>query len=186
MEPYIPISFLNDFIFCPRSIYFHQLYKAYHTALYQEKPQIAGKEAHTAIDKGTYSTRKTVLQGMDIYSDTYNLCGKIDVFDTSTGVLTERKREIKTIYDGYVFQVYAHYHALTEMGYKVTSIVLHDLTHNKNHPIPLPSDDPVMQGKFETLVDQLNSFDLNAKDFTPIEAKCQNCIYSNLCDYSLC
>lgn len=186
MEPYIPISFLNDFIFCPRSIYFHQLYGAYNTSLYQKKPQIAGKAAHSAIDENKYSTRKTILQGIDVYSETYNLCGKIDVFDISTGVLTERKREIKTIYDGYIFQVYAHYHALTEMGYSVKSIVIHDLIHNKNYPIPLPQDNTEMQQKFESLIHQLNSFNLNAKGFTPIKSKCQNCIYSNLCDYSLC
>ena len=186
METYIPISFLNDFIFCPRSIYFHQLYGGYHTAVYQQKPQVAGTAAHTAIDEKTYSTRKNVLQGMEIYCQRYNICGKIDLFDMDSGKLSERKREIKTIYDGYVFQVYAQYHALYEMGYTVSSIVIYDITHNKNYPIPLPQDNPEIQQKFENLIDQINSFDLNAPGFVPIEAKCRNCIYNNLCDYSLC
>jgi CRISPR-associated exonuclease Cas4 len=123
MEAYIPISFLNDFIFCPRSIYFHQLYGNFNQLLYQQKPQVAGKAAHASIDEQTYSTSKNVLQGTEIYCERYKLCGKIDLFDADSGKLSERKREIKTIYDGYVFQVYAQYHALTEMGYKVKSIV---------------------------------------------------------------
>lgn len=39
MEPYIPISFLNDFIFCPRSIYFHQLYGRSSESLYHSTDQ---------------------------------------------------------------------------------------------------------------------------------------------------
>jgi len=31
---------------------------------------------------------------MDIYSSEYNLCGKIDLFDTEKGLLTERKRPL--------------------------------------------------------------------------------------------
>lgn len=186
METYIPISFLNDFIFCPRSIYFHQLYGSYNTQLYQQKPQIAGKAAHAPIDEKSYSTRKEILQGIEVYSDQYRLCGKIDLFDIKNGKLSERKRQIKTIYDGYVFQVYAHYHALTEMGYMVKQIVMHDLLHNKNYNIPLPNEDPCMQQKFEDLIKQINHFDLNKTDFVPNKTKCSNCIYNNLCDYSLC
>ena len=186
MESYIPISFLNDFIFCPRSIYFHQLYGGYNTQLYQQKPQIAGKAAHASIDEKAYSTRKNILQGIEVYCERYKICGKIDLFDTDSGKLTERKRQIKIIYDGYVFQVYAHYHALTEMGYAVNSIALYDITHNTTYPIPLPSENPEMQQKFENLIEQINKFDMNASGFTQVEAKCSKCIYSNLCDYSLC
>jgi len=182
----MPISFLNDFIFCPRSIYFHQLYGSYKSELYQDKPQVAGKAAHEAIDEKSYSTRKDVLVGTEVYSDTYGLCGKIDIFDISKGALLERKREIKTIYDGYVFQVYAQYFALTEMGYKVLSITIHDLLHNRNYPIKLPHEDTEMTRKFEALIRDINAFDLVSSDFTPVMAKCMRCIYSNLCDYSLC
>ncbi|MBM3436240.1 MAG: type V CRISPR-associated protein Cas4, partial [Bacteroidetes bacterium] len=152
METYIPISFLNDFIFCPRSIYFHQLYGGFGKELYQQKPQIAGRAAHTSIDEKAYSTRKNILQGVEIYSERYKICGKVDLFDIDSGKLSERKREIKVIYDGYIFQLYAQYHALCEMGYKVTSIALYDMSHNKTYPIPLPHDDPEMQQKFENLI----------------------------------
>lgn len=185
METYIPVSFLNDFIFCPRSIYFHQLYGNYNALLYQQKPQLAGKAAHESIDGKTYSTRAGILQGLEVFSEKYNLCGKIDLFDIESGKLSERKREVKAIYDGYIFQVYAHYHALTEMGYDVKSITIYDLLHNKNYPILLPHENPEMQKKFEKLVNDINSFDLNTTSFTPNAAKCERCIYNHLCDYSL-
>lgn len=185
METYIPISFLNDFIFCPRSIYFHLLYANFKTTVYQQKPQVAGTAAHATIDEKTYSSRKNVMQGMEIYCERYNICGKIDLFDMESGKLSERKREIKTIYDGYVFQVYAQYHALSEMGYTVNSIILYDISHNKSHSVPLPHEAPEMQQKFEALIAQINSFDMNAPSFIPVQAKCSNCIYNNLCDYSL-
>lgn len=186
MESYISISFLNDFIFCPRSIYFHQIYAGYDTRVYQQKPQIAGKAAHLSIDHKTYSSDSLVLTGIEVYSEKYRLHGKIDVFNSASGILTERKREIKTIYDGYIFQVYAHYWCLTEMGYPVKAIRIHDLIHNKNYPVKLPTDDPQMQANFEKLIEKINSFDMLEESFKPLEAKCRKCIYSNLCDFSLC
>lgn len=186
MEAYIPISFLNDFIFCPRSIYFHLLYNNFNTAVFQQKPQLKGLEAHEKIDEKKYSTRKNVLQAQEIFCEQYNLCGKIDVFDITTGILTERKREVKVIYDGYIFQVYAHYFALKEMGYEVKKIVIHDLIHNKNYPILLPEEDLNMFHKFEKLIYDLNNFDMVTTPFEPLLSKCQNCIYNQLCDYSLC
>lgn len=186
MESYIPISFLNDFIFCPRSIYFHQLYGRTDAKQYQETAQVAGKEAHSSIDEQRYSTRKEILQGIEIYSERYNLCGKIDTFDTLKGALVERKRSIITIYDGYVFQLYAHYHALTEMRYTVRSMAFYDISHNKQYPVPLPSENPEMQQRFEEIVERLNNFSLCDSSFAPVEAKCKRCIYSPLCDVSLC
>lgn len=48
-----------------------------------------------------------MLQGVSVYCEKYNLVGKIDVFDEKTGILTERKKKIKTVYDGYIYQIYA-------------------------------------------------------------------------------
>ncbi len=186
MEPYITLSFLNDFIFCPRSIYFHQLYGGLNQELYKQKPQIAGEAAHKSIGGKSYSTRKNVLQDVEVFSEKYNICGKIDVFDCKSGTLTERKREIKTIYDGYVFQVYAQCHALREMGYTVNAIVIHDMVHNKNYPIPLPEDDMPMQMKFEKIISDIKEFKLEGSLHEPNKSKCERCIYSQLCDVSPC
>lgn len=184
MEAYIQISFLNDFIFCPLSIYFHQLFGQLSTRLYHDLPQIEGLAAHKTIDDKKYSTKKSILQGIDIFSHKYNLCGKIDIFDTETGLLTERKKHITKIYDGYIFQIYAHYYGLTEMGYSVKQMRFYSSDDNKVYHVKLPHEDPQMQAAFEQVVDNINSFDM--ENFTPVnDLKCKNCIYESLCDRSL-
>ena len=186
MEAYIKLSYLNDFIFCPRSIYFHQLYGSFHHSMYKQAPQYKGTAAHETIDSQNYSTSAHILQGMDVFSSLYNICGKIDVFDVRKGKLTERKREVKVIYDGYVFQVYAQYFGLGEAGYEVKEIVIHDLVHNKNYPVELPEKNPEMLAKFEKLINNINTFDLETTPFEANRSKCENCIYNQLCDRSLC
>lgn len=51
MEEIILISYLNDFIFCPVSIYFHKLYGAMDKTVYQSTFQINGINAHIQNDK---------------------------------------------------------------------------------------------------------------------------------------
>jgi len=185
MEPYIQIAQVNDFIFCPRSIYFHGIYNGAEKNTYDSHYQVAGTNAHKSIDRKTYSTRADVLQGIEIFCEKYNLCGKIDIFDIKSGTLTERKKAIKQIYDGYIFQVYAQYFALTEMGYIVNKIHIYDISHNKNYPLMLPRDNPEMYQKFEKTIEDMAHFDLDA-EFIPNPQKCGHCIYANLCDKALC
>ncbi len=185
MEIYLPISYLNDFVFCPRSIYFHQLYGKVEQRLYQTTDQTEGKAAHRAVDERTYSTSRHILQGAEVYSDKYRIGGKIDTFDIKKGSLVERKKKIKTIYDGYVFQLYAQYHCLTEMGYAVKSMKFYSMDDNKNYSVPLPTEDADWQKKFEQVVLAVRSFNLK-NEFTPNIKKCERCIYNNLCDASLC
>ena len=45
MDDLIIISNLNDFIFCPASIYFHKLYGSEDTIMYQSKAQLDGTKA---------------------------------------------------------------------------------------------------------------------------------------------
>ncbi len=184
MESYIPISYLNDFIFCPRSIYFHQLHGRLSTKLYHDVAQTAGRAAHEAIDNKKYSTRKNILQGIEVYCSQYNIAGKIDIFDIKTGLLTERKKQIKAIYDGYVFQLYAQYFGLTEAGYAVKTIRFYSRDDNKVWPVELPDNNQEMFAKFEETVRQIHNYDLNNYRQTNIK-KCENCIYEPLCDQSL-
>ena len=186
MESYIPISFLNDFVFCPRSIYFHQLYGNLEKRTYQQKPQISGIIVHKTIDTKKYSTKKNVLQGLEIYSEKYGLCGKIDLFNKDSGKLTERKKSIKTIHDGYIFQLYAQYYSMVEMGYEVKSMTIYDISKNKTYNISLPEDYPEMQQKFENTIKALRNFNMDNPNFSQIESKCRGCIYFNLCDYNIC
>jgi CRISPR-associated protein Cas4 len=179
MESYIQITLLNDFLFCPRSIYFHRLYEKYEWQNYKDTPQLKGTLNHETIEDKTYSTRKELLQGLPVWSEQYTLCGKIDVFNTKTGELIERKTHIKYVYDGYKYQLYAQYFCLQEMGYEVKKLFLHSLKDNKRYEIPLPNEEE--KQKFATLVQEVQDFSLHTP-FTPNSEKCKNCIYAGLCD----
>src|SRR5574344_2173180 len=184
MEAYLKITYLNDFIFCPLSIYFHQLYGGLSEELYYDTPQIDGKAAHSAIDERRYSTHKNILQGIDVYSDEYHICGKIDIFDASTGLLTERKKHITTVYDGYIFQLYAQCLCLREMGYTVSAIRFYSSDDNKIYPAVLPENNSQMFQKFKDTITALQEF--NPDTFHPNNwKKCSNCIYNNFCDRPL-
>ena len=54
-----------------------------------------------------------------MYCEKYRLLGKIDIYDGKKKILRERKRQIKQVYDGYIFQLYGQYFSLIEMGYEV-------------------------------------------------------------------
>jgi CRISPR-associated protein Cas4 len=184
VEPYLPISYLNDFIFCPNSIYCHQLFGKLSTSLYHSPYQTEGLAAHSSIEEKRYSSKKAILQGIDIYCDAFNLCGKIDLFDVDKKTLIERKKMIKTIYDGYIFQLYAQYYSLVEMGYEVEKLQLYSLDTNKAHPVKLPDQYPEMKEKFIQLISDIQNF--NPDNFIQTnKQKCEKCIYVSLCTISL-
>lgn len=56
MPDLIPISTLNDFIFCPYSIYLHNVYMETDEDNYYAIPQTRGKNAHKAVDEKASST----------------------------------------------------------------------------------------------------------------------------------
>lgn len=181
MDNAIIISNLNDFIFCPVSIYFHNLYGNRDTLAYQGKAQINGSKAHEAVDHGTYSTRKNIITSLDVYCEKYNIVGKIDIYDGDKKVLIERKRLIKQIYDGYIFQLYAQYFAMKEMGYEVKKIQFYSMADNKMYPVKLPEDNWDMMEKFEKTIDEMRSFNISNFQQSNME-KCKNCIYEPACD----
>lgn len=181
MESYIQISKINDFTFCPRSLYFHGLYEPFHKSEYQEAPQIEGTIRHKTIDEGSYSTRKDILTGLPVYSEEFHIAGKIDIFDKKKGHLIERKTFIEKIYDGYRFQLYAQYFALIEMGYEVKKLFLHSLKDNKRYEINLPSIDDVVS--FKRIINEIESYDVIDDHSRPLKSKCEGCIYRNLCDH---
>jgi CRISPR-associated protein Cas4 len=186
MEFYIPISILNDFVFCPYSIYFHNLYYRHDPVVYHDTPQAEGKLAHAAVEQKSYSGKKTIYQGMEVYSEKYGLFGKIDIYDARTHTLTERKRHIRVVYDGYVFQLYAQYFALNEMGYSVVGLFLYSMSQNKKISVPLPEENPVKLRKFENLIEKIRTFDMLRTPVPLNRNKCEKCIYNNICDLSLC
>jgi len=183
MESYIRISTLNDFVFCPKSIYFHDLYDKFDKKIYQEEAQHAGKIAHEAIDEKIYSTAKKYIQSLSVYSDKYKLCGKIDIYNSETKTLVERKNKITRVYDGYKYQLYAQYRCMIEMGYEVNNLTIYSVKDNIKYDIPLPTGQE--QIKFERLIHEYKKFNPNARGFTQNPKKCAACIYRELCDYYL-
>lgn len=76
MEDYILISQLNDFIFCPYSIYLHYVYTDASEEVYHATPQTQGRIAHETVDKKTASRDKNTLLALPVYSEHYGLMGK--------------------------------------------------------------------------------------------------------------
>ena len=179
IENNIVISNLNDFIFCPRSIYFHNIYGSFDESLYHSTYQVEGRNAHKAIDAKSYSTKKSWISGIDIYSEALGVIGKIDLFNSETGVLIERKKRISKIYDGYLLQLYAQFFCLTEMGFKVKKLQFYSLSDNKKYDIPLPTEEN--KRKLLRIIQNMNSFDIHLP-FTQNPNKCRMCIYNPLCD----
>lgn len=181
MENYIRISNLNDFLFCPKSIYYHDLYGKYSQKTYHSTPQTKWTLNHANIDNQTYSSSKDILQWISVYSEKYNLVWKIDIYDKKQRKLVERKTKIKEIYEWYKLQLYAQYFCMKEMGYKVEKLQIHSLQDNKNYDIPIP--DKKIVKDFEDFLQKYKKFDLLDTSFDQNSKKCEKCIYRELCDY---
>lgn len=179
MQDFIQISKINDFIFCPFSIYLHGIYANFSEKTYHSSYQTRGKIRHESVDTGKYSTSKNILQGLEVYSEKYGLVGKIDTLDAEKGRLVERKNKISKVYDGYRYQLYAQYFCLFEMGYEIKEIALYSITDNKTYPLPLPDSETTTE--FETALEKIRDFDPSAK-IPRNPQKCDKCIYNNLCN----
>lgn len=178
-EDYIAISLLNDFIFCPYSIYLHKVYKGVEDSLYQATPQLNGKNSHFSIDNQSYSSSSDYLIGIDIISEKLGVFGKIDLYNLKTKSLIERKYKLVNIYIGQSYQLWAQFFCMKEMGYKVKEIIFYSYSNNKKIPVDLPNNNDLLE-----LKRCINNF----KDFEPVQFtiqninKCKHCIYCNLCD----
>ncbi len=197
MESYIKLSTLNDFIFCPKSIYYHTLYDNYEKNLYQEEAQKEGTKIHEAIENKTYSTSKYILQGLSVYSDYYKIAGKIDIFNIKTWELIERKTKIQTspqpspkgegvknspkIYLGYKYQLWGQMFCLEEMWYNVKSLWIYSVKDNKKYRIYKPSTNQLLN--FQKLLEDYRKFNPMQKNWKQNTKKCLKCIYRELCDY---
>ena len=138
-EEYISISTLNDFIFCPYSIYLHNVYIESDEGLYHATPQTQGKIAHETIDEKKSSTSKDVLLALPVFSEKYGLMGKIDVFKIKEKLLIERKYQLKQFFQGQIYQLWAQMLCLQEMGYEVERLAFYEISTNKMIPVNYPS-----------------------------------------------
>lgn len=185
MEQVITFAELDDFVFCPMPLYYHSHYKNKKEEIYKTTVQTKGSASHEPIDKNRYSNRKNVIQSLTVYSEKYNLLGKIDILFEKEKRLVERKRKVNKIYDGYIFQLYAQYFALEEMGYKIDYLEIYSISDNKTYKILKPEKDEVMLSKFENTITKITKF--NPLDYSQENVKkCNNCIYRNLCGVIEC
>lgn len=179
MEEYITISSLNDFIFCPYSIYLHNVYMETDETIFHAAPQTRGKIAHETIEKKTSSNRKDDLISLPVYSTRFKLMGKIDIFRRKEKLLIERKYQLKQIYQGQLYQLWAQYFCLQEMGYEVEHLAFYEISTNKMIPVALPNEIDIF--KFNAFIE--NYLQFNPADKIPTNInKCKHCIYCNLCD----
>jgi CRISPR-associated protein Cas4 len=177
MEPLIAISTINDFLFCPRSLYMHLAAGDISPASYQDTPQTNGNAAHATTDEKRYSNHASVLQSMDIYCESLGIQGKLDVFDTETGALTERKARLKQIHEGYLMQLYAEYYCLRDMGYHPKKLAFYSIEDNKRYPVKLPTKENKL--RLEEIITEMQNY-TTAKLLKHRCAHCNDNIYAGL------
>lgn len=179
MEDYISISTLNDFIFCPYSIYLHNVYMGGDEELVHATPQTKGKAVHEAIDEKKYSSRKDEITSLSVYSNELGIIGKIDLYKGKEKLLVERKYQLNTIYQGQIYQLWAQYFCMKEMGYEIERLAFYAISTNQTFPVAVPTEEDKKE---------LHAFIRRFKEYDPIQEisvnthKCTHCIYCNLCD----
>lgn len=157
MDSAIIISAINDFTYCPKSLYLHSVYSSFNTSIYHDTPQVIGSITHENIEDQTYTTSKHILQGLSVYSNKLGIKGKIDVYDRKNKFLIERKYRVKQVYKGFKYQLYAQMYCLEEAGFRVKKLFLHSLSDNKRYEISLPTKSE--KKEFEEIIARMKAFD---------------------------
>jgi len=177
MDTSISISTINDFLFCPKSLYLHSIYSEFSTSIYHDTPQINGSITHENIEKGEYTTSQHILQAVSVYSERLGIKGKIDIYDAKKKFLIERKYRVKAIYKGFIYQLYAQMYCLEEKGLEVKGLFIQSLSDNKRYKISLPTQKQKLE--FELVIKQMKTFSFQSLQDHQCE-HCQNNIYSLL------
>lgn len=180
MNDYISISTLNDFIFCPYSIYLHNVYMETDETMYHATPQTRGRSAHETIDKKTASNRADDILALPVYSEGYGLMGKIDLYKRKAKKLIERKYQLKQIFQGQIYQLWAQMLCLKEMGYDVEELAFYEISTNKMIPVKMPDEQELQT--FRLFIERFRNYNPLETPFTINSNKCSHCIYCNLCD----
>jgi CRISPR-associated protein Cas4 len=179
MNNYIIISALNSFTFCPYSIYLHNIFADSDDDIYYAQPQIKGRIAHEAVDSKRASSLKNEIQSLPVSSDELCIMGKIDVYRKEEKMLIERKYKLKQIYRGYLYQIWAQYFCMLEMGYDIEKLAFYEIQTNKMFPIDIPTDNEKQE--LINIIKKFRNYNLE-DDFVINDNKCRHCIYCNLCD----
>lgn len=148
-------------------------------SLYYATPQTKGKLTHEPVDTKKSSNRNNDIFALPVYSEQLGIMGKIDVYKQNEKKLIERKYQLKQIYRGQLYQLWAQFFCMTEMGYEVNNIAFYEISTNKTILIAIPTETDKQELK--NLIALFKAYD----PLIPIQVnpnKCQHCIYCNLCD----
>lgn len=149
-------------------------------SLYHAMPQTQGRVAHKSVDGKTANNRHDVILCLPVYSEEYGLMGKIDTYRQKEKKLIERKYQLKQIFQGQIYQLWAQMLCMKEMGYEVEELAFYETSTNKTFPISMPTDSDL--AKFRTFINRFRSFNPMTTPFSINPNKCVHCIYCNLCD----
>jgi CRISPR-associated protein Cas4 len=147
--------------------------------IYHVSPQTKGKLSHATIDEKMASNKKDELQSLPVISLRLGIMGKIDIYRSKEKMLIERKYNLKTIYRGQLYQLWAQYFCMKEMGYEVEKLAFYEISTNKITPVELPTKED--RAELEKFIEDFRNYDPEV-DFQPNENKCKHCVYCNLCD----
>lgn len=98
MNDYIPLSTLNDFIFCPYSIYLHSVYMESDEDLYKATPQIKGA---IRLQFSVYEVRNTkrivnnLMSKIEAYAKHFTADDSVILFDIEAEKLTKYGNAIR-------------------------------------------------------------------------------------------
>lgn len=179
MEEYISLSTLNDFIFCPYSIYLHNVYMDADEDIYHATPQTQGKAVHESVDNKTTSNNKNDVVALPVFSDELGIMGKIDVYKQKEKWLIERKYQLKQIFKGQLYQIWGQFFCMIEMGYAIEKMSFYEISTNKMIELTIPSEEE--KNELKNFISSYKKYDPSL----PIQIntnKCLHCIYCNLCD----
>ncbi|MGM0479858.1 MAG: type V CRISPR-associated protein Cas4 [Bacteroidota bacterium] len=179
MEFFLPISYLNDFVFCPYSIYLHQVFDNNNEEVYSAKPQQRGKTAHDRVDHDKRKQSKKVIAAAYVVSQQLGIYGKIDQYFVEERKLVERKYSLSTIYRGYYYQIWAQCIALEEMGFEVDQLFFHSIRDNRRIEVDKPDTKAIRELKNH--IRKIARFDFES-EINVNPQKCSHCIYAALCD----
>ncbi|MGN1375190.1 MAG: type V CRISPR-associated protein Cas4 [Prevotella sp.] len=176
----INISTLNDFIFCPYSIYLHNVYMDTDEMVFHAEPQIRGRISHKTIDNKKYSNCTNDILSLPVYSEKFRLVGKIDLYKQKEKLLIERKYQLKQVFQGQIYQLWAQMFCMQEMGYVIEKLAFYEMSTNKMIPVAVPTENE--KQRFLKFLHQFRSFNPSSTSFTINLNKCRHCVYSNLCE----
>ena len=148
--------------------------------MYHATPQTQGRIAHETVDNKAASNRANDILSLPVYSEEYGLMGKIDLYKRKEKKLIERKFQLKQIFQGQIYQLWAQMLCLREMGYEVDSLAFYETSKNKMIPVKMPDDKDL--ALFSSFIRKFRAFDPASSSFSVNANKCSHCIYCNLCD----